>query len=167
MNWIALGAIAETVGVIAIFVSVIYVAVQIRQNTREISRSIEETRLAAFERNITSGNRAREMLILNPDLSEVFLTGLRKYQNLNPSEKFRFGMLLRNLFSELQGAYVRQLSVEHDPLSFEGTAGVVDDLIRNAGVREWLAKNAPDWRPEFREFVEQRLARFNDQAVQT
>ena len=62
MNWEAIGAVAETVGVVMIIVSLIYMAAQIRQNTHEVTRSIDATRLAAFERNIESGNRIREWL---------------------------------------------------------------------------------------------------------
>jgi hypothetical protein len=158
MNWLAVGAIAEAVGVVAIFVSLVYVAIQIRQNTRQISRSVDATRLAAFERNIESGNRIRELLMLHPQLSELFLRGLRSYRGLDSSEKFRFGMLLRNVFSAMQGAYIRQLSVEHDPLEFQGSARVIDEILVNPGAREFLEKNEPDWRPEFREFVNGRLA---------
>lgn len=158
MNWEAVGAIAEAFGAIAIFVSLVYVAVQIRQNTQQFSRSIEANQLAAFERNIESGNRIRELLILNPDLTELLLSGFKSYEDLSGPEKFRFGMLLRNIFSEMQGAYVRQLSVEHDPLEFEGSARVIDELLVNRGAREWLEANEPDWRPVFKEFVDQRLA---------
>ena len=63
MNWEAVGAIAETIGVIAILVSLVYVAIQIRQNTRQNALNVEATQLAAFERNIESGNRIRELLI--------------------------------------------------------------------------------------------------------
>ena len=81
MNWEAVGAIAEAVGVVAIFVSLIYVAVQIRQNTRQFSRSVEANQLAAFERNIESGNRIRELLILHPDLAQLLLNGYKSYKN--------------------------------------------------------------------------------------
>jgi hypothetical protein len=158
MNWEAVGAIAEAFGAIAIFVSLIYVAAQIRQNTQQFTRSVEANQLAAFERNIESGNRIRELLILNPDLTELLLRGFKSYENLSGPEKMRFGMLLRNIFSEMQGAYARQLSVAHDPLEFEGSARVIDEVLVNKGAREWLEANEPDWRPEFREFVDQRLA---------
>jgi hypothetical protein len=158
MNWEAVGAIAEAAGAIAIFVSLIYVAAQIRQNTQQFTRSVEANELAAFERNIASGNRIRELLILNPDLTELTLRGFKSYENLGSQDKMRFGMLLRNIFSEMQGAYVRQLFVAHDPTDFEGSARVIDELLANRGAREWLETNQPDWRPEFREFVHQRLA---------
>lgn len=158
MNWEAVGAIAEAAGAIAIFVSLVYVAAQIRQNTQQFARSVEANQLAAFERNIESGNRIRELLILNPDVSELLLKGLKSYEALQAKEKLRFGMLLRNIFSEMQGAYVRQLSVAQDPLEFEGSARVIDEILANKGAREWLATNEPDWRPAFREFVYERLA---------
>ncbi len=107
MNWEAVGAIAEASGAIAIFVSLVYVAAQIRQNTQQFARSVEANQLAAFERNIESGNRIRELLILNPDLTELLLRGFRSYAGLSAAEKMRFGMLMRNIFSEMQGAYVR------------------------------------------------------------
>lgn len=157
MNWEALGAIAEAVGAIAVFVSLVYVAVQIRQNTKQFSRSVEANQLAAFERNVESGNRIRELLILHPDLVQLLLSGFKDYEELKRSEKFRFGMLLRNIFSGIQGGYIRQLSVEHDPLEFEGTARLLDEILVNRGAREWLDDNEPDWRPAFRELVDRRL----------
>ena len=157
MNWEALGAIAESVGAIAVFVSLVYVAVQIRQNTKQFSRSVEANQLAAFERNVESGNHIRELLILHPDLAKLLLSGFKNYKELNGSDKFRFGMLLRNIFSGIQGGYIRQLSVEHDPLEFEGTARVLDEILVNRGAREWLDESDPDWRPAFRKLVDTRL----------
>lgn len=157
MNWDAIGAIAEMVGVVAIFVSLIYVAVQIRQNTEQLSRSAEAAELSAFERNIESGNGIRELLILHPDVSRLLLKGMKSYSALESLEKFRFGMLLRNLFSSSQGAYIRQISVRNDPNDSEGIGELVDSFLVNPGVQEWLKKSTPDWRPEFREFVNRRL----------
>jgi len=157
MNWEAVGAIAESVGAIAIFVSLVYVAMQIRQNTQQFSRSVEANELAAFERNIESGNRIRELLLRNPDLLELLLKGYKSYKNLNAAERVRFGLLLRNVFSAMQGAYIRQLFLKHDPLDFAGSAGVIDEILANRGAREWLETNEPDWRPVFRKFVDQRL----------
>jgi len=58
----------------------------------------------------------------------------------------------------MQGAYVRQQTINHDPDNFQASARLIDDMVANHGVREWLSRNEPDWRPDFREFVYQRLA---------
>ena len=160
MNWEAVGAISEAIGVVAILISLIYLAVQIRQSTQEFSRGIEATQLAAFESNIESGNRVREILLLNPDLIDLMTKGYASYTTLDTAAKIRFGLLLRNIFSSMQGAYIRHLSLENDTRGFEGSARLLDEILQNPGVREWLKGKKPDWRTEFHDLVDERLALF-------
>jgi len=160
MNWEAVGAISEAIGVVAILISLAYLAVQIRQSTREFSKGIEANQLAAFESNIESGNRIRELLILNPELFELLREGYASYKKLDTPAKLRFGMLIRNIFSSMQGAYIRHLSLQHDPEAFAGSIRMLDEVLQHRGVREWLESNNPDWRNEFRELVDQRVEAF-------
>ena len=158
------GAIGEIIGALAVVASLIYLAVQIRQNTRQISLSMDSAKLAAFERNVESGNRMREILILNPEVAELFISAMADYQSLSVTQKLRCDMLFRNMFSTLQGGYIRQLTVGGDPSGFEGPREVVDALLGSPGIRDWLNENSPDWRPEFTEFVLSRLARIQARA---
>ncbi len=150
-------AIAEIVGAVAVVASLIYLAVQIRQNTNGLSMSLRASELAAFERNVETGNRIREAFILNPEVTELYMRGLKAYNNLEGSDKMRFGMILGNVFSSLQGAYVRQLTYKNDPANFAGSERTLDSLIKCRGVREWLSHSNPDWRPEFAAMVKQRI----------
>lgn len=159
LNWEAIGSIAEVLGAIAIFVSLIYVAVQIRQNTEQSARNVHAMELAAIERNIESSIRIREMFILNPDVAELLRRGSVNYKELDAKDAFRFGLILRNIFSSIQGAYVRQTTLKHDPLEFSGTVRHIDELLEGPGVRDWLNSCEPDWRPAFAELVNSRLDR--------
>ena len=152
------GAIGEIVGALAVVASLIYLAMQIRQNTRQISLNLEASKLAAFEQNVESGNRTRELLITNPDVSELFLRGLADYAGLPSTDKFRCNMLFRNLLSAIQGGYIRQLTIGGDPQEFEGAKKLLDTLLVNPGVHQWLEEIEPDWRPEFAELVAARAA---------
>jgi len=152
------GALGDMIGGIAVVGSLVYLAIQIRQNTQQIARSIEATRLAALERNIESANRVREPLILNAEVAGLFLRGLGSYSELSGTDKFRFGLLLSSVLTAFQGAYLRSLSVGGDPMEFRGAARLVDSILENPGARAWLERNEPDWRPEFRQFVLDRLA---------
>lgn len=156
------GALGEVIGGVAVLFSLVYLAVQIRQNTKQISRSIQVTELDAFERNVASGNRFRELLILNPELSALLLRGLKSYDDLGGEEAFRFSMLMRNLFSEFHSVYIRQESLDSDPESFAGPRQLMDWFIAKPGVREWLngSEQEPDWRPSFKAFVDERRAAF-------
>ena len=153
------GAIGEIVGALAVVASLIYLAAQIRQNTRQISLGLESTKLAAFEQNVESGNRARELFITNPEITDLFLKGLADYRSLRSTEKFRCNMLFRNLFSGIQGGYIRQLTLDADPEGFKGIGKTLDSLLENPGIHQWLEEVEPDWRPEFVEFVTARIGR--------
>ena len=157
-------AIAEIVSAVAVVASLIYLAVQIRQNTHGLSMSLKSTELAAFERNVEAGNRIREIFILNSEFSELYARGLKSYADLGGSDKMRFGMVLSNVFSALQGAYIRQLTYGNDPANFSGSERMLDSLIKCRGVRDWLSSNDPDWRPEFAAIVQRRVKTFEDLA---
>lgn len=43
MNWVAITAVAEVVGVVAVLITLIYLAVQIKQNTAAVSTSTYES----------------------------------------------------------------------------------------------------------------------------
>ena len=83
--------------------------------------------------------------------------GLADYRNLPTTDRFRCNMLFRNLLSAIQGGYVRQLALGGDPEHFEGTAKMLDTLLRNPGIHQWLEDIEPDWRPEFAELVAARI----------
>lgn len=155
------GAIGEIVGALAVVASLIYLAAQIRQNTRQIKLSLESSKLAAFERNVESGIRARDVFVRSPEVTELFLKGMADYRSLPSNEKFRCNMLFRNLLSPIQAGYVRDLAIAGDPERFEGTTRTLDNLLRNPGIQQWLTDNQPDWRPEFAELVASRIAAFD------
>lgn len=157
-------AIAEIIGAVAVVASLVYLAVQIRQNTHGLSMSLKSTELAAFERNVEAGNRIREIFILNPEISELYLRGNRSYSDLGGIDQLRYGMVLSNVFSALQGAYIRQLTYGNDPANFAGSQRMLDSLIKCRGIREWLSSNRPDWRPQFAAMVKERVELFEDAA---
>ena len=66
MNWEAVSAIAEVVGVIAIVVSLIYVSIQIRQNTK-VARAATRQAIADSTENL--GND----LLNNGEIAEIFV----------------------------------------------------------------------------------------------
>ena len=157
MNWDAIGAIAETLGSIGVLISLFYLGTQIRLNTRQIKSSIEADHLSAFERNIEAGNRVREMFLVHPEIAELYDKGNRDYNSLNSVEKFRYQQLLRSIFSAIHGAFIRQQSTSHDPQGTAGIAKIVDETLQAPGARQYIGSVDVDWRPEFKQFVDQRL----------
>ena len=81
MNWEATSAVAEVIGVIAVVVSLIYLSVQIRQNTKVAKAA---TRQAIAE----STERLGDDLINNSDMAEIFVKHMSGGE-LSPVENLR------------------------------------------------------------------------------
>ena len=160
------GALGDMIGGAAVVASLIYLAIQIRQSTQQMAQNAAAMKLSAFERNIESANRMREPLILNPDLAGLFLRGLHDYVGLESLEKFRFGLLMRNILAEFQGAYLRHVAVRGEARELEETSRFIESVLVNPGARTWLSRNEADWRPEFRAFIAERLANLDRKAEQ-
>jgi len=94
MNWDAVGAISEIVGVVAIIASLIYVAIQIRQNT-DIARAtiVHETSV--------SFSRFHELLSADAELAGVYIRGV-KGEELTEIETRRFISLIEITMAYLE-----------------------------------------------------------------
>ncbi len=156
-----LGNLGEFVGAIAVVITLVYLALQIRQNTAHLSQNTRAVQLSALQANVESGNRVRELLILNPEVAELYLKGLQGYSQLDRPERLRFGMLVENLLGALQASYDRYVGLEIDPGRVEGIAKMLDSMLVYPGVREWWSRNRADQRSEFHELVRERLARLD------
>ncbi|MFT4799432.1 MAG: hypothetical protein ACJAYE_003628 [Candidatus Azotimanducaceae bacterium] len=65
MNWDAVGAVAELVGAAGVIVTLIYLATQVRQNTKSISTS-------SFQATTDALNQVNALIADNSDLAEIF-----------------------------------------------------------------------------------------------
>jgi len=81
VTWEAIGTIAEIVGVIAVIATLVYLAIQVKDNTR-VARSA--TRQAIAETTMSIGRD----LVENKELAEIFLKDLRE-QDLDPVDQLR------------------------------------------------------------------------------
>jgi len=158
LNLQDLGNLGEFVGAIAVVATLVYLALNIRQNTAHLSQNTRAVQLSALQADGESTNRVRELLILNPELSDLYLKGLRGYSELELSDRLRFGMLLENFLKTTEATYVRRFVIDVYPDSSEGVIRALDFLFAHAGVREWWNRNREAHRPVFRDFVDDRLA---------
>jgi len=68
MNWDAVGAVGEIVGALAVFLTLAYLAIQIRQNTRAVQSS-------AIDSSINRISAMRQSLSENTELATLYLKG--------------------------------------------------------------------------------------------
>src|SRR5262245_51786326 len=99
MNWDAISAVAELVGSLAVIATVGYMAVQIRQNSKLVASSVEES--------IRDGlNETTRILASDRETARVFWAGLADRASLAEEERFQFDALLSLTFAGQQQAFV-------------------------------------------------------------
>lgn len=89
MNWDAISAIGEIVGAVAVVLTLVYLTVQIRQNTAVVSTATQDSITAGF-------NSVNQAVIADSDLAGIFLRGTAEPDSLTPEEAVRFSFLMRS-----------------------------------------------------------------------
>jgi len=102
MNWEAIGALGEIVGAAAVVVSIVYLSVQIKSNTRAMKAS------AGFDAT-HSWATTNEQVMLFPDEMLVSIPRVldpdESLENFSAAEQTRIRLMFRSLFQKLEGQY--------------------------------------------------------------
>ncbi len=97
MEWEAATGISDIVGTIAVIVSLAYLGLQIRQNTRSIEGSTEQSLMTA----------EMEVYALIAQHAGVYRRGCANLSDLDPDEAVVFEQLVLAVMSQLYGAFVQ------------------------------------------------------------
>ncbi len=98
MNWDALGAIGEVVGAAAVIITLAYLAVQIRQNTRMNASALRQSFYDYTTRQMLHGTDSTELSAL---MAKASMTN----EPLLPGEKIQILRLFQAVFVGYQGAF--------------------------------------------------------------
>ncbi len=153
MDLDALGNIGDFVGGVAVIATLFYLAVQIRQNTRQVTQSVELARAATIKGATTIGPTLLG-IAQDPELARILYAGLADYSALAGEERMRFTMVLGALVSPMA-----QHTLEIDALGFDGDRRFADQTVAlgnfllTPGGREWWTRNSAQYPPAFQDFV--------------
>ena len=147
-----LGSLGELVAAIATVATLIYLALQIRQNTAA-------TRAASFHAVTDARNQVNFTVTQNAELARIFVLGCADRSSLSPEDRVRFDFTCLS--------YVHVVETMHYQASVGvGEKGLVEaeertllDLISTPGVREWWLENPYAFGPEFRSYMEEFVAK--------
>ena len=91
MNWDAIGAVGELIGAIAVLITLVYLAIQVKA-MRDMNKKI------AIDGTYTKFNDMRQPLFQNPEVASLILNGLNNPDDLNSRDQFRFMLFCETLF---------------------------------------------------------------------
>jgi hypothetical protein len=127
LNWDAIGAVGETLGAIAVVVSLIYLALQIRQN----SRIVKGTSVQAITQTIQTELR------WSSDEGEAMLKILTDTDSLSPLEAFKIGEWATAAMWARQNEFIQYQQKLIDDDVWHGSRGILENTLAIPWMRTW------------------------------
>jgi hypothetical protein len=143
VNWDAIGALAEVAGALGVIASLVYLAIQIRQNTR----SARET---AWHSGLRELQQFRSLIAQDPEVARIYREGLRDLKSLSDDDRWRFGALMQSIFSVFETAF-RTRKEGRFPDQLDNVVWIAS----RPGAREWWSKGKRLYSPEFQRLVDE------------
>ena len=151
MNWEAIAAIAEALGVIGVIVSIVYLSIQVRH-----SNQVSED--AAFKNTLALGISSHHEMIEGANGNAV-IKGLINYEELSGHEKLVFDSVITSWFTVVASAlFSRELGFIDD--KHTETLG---NLLRSRffpyrGIHSWWRESKEIFSPEARRWFEEQMS---------
>jgi hypothetical protein len=162
MNWEAIGTVAEVVGAVAVVVSLVYLAAQIRQNTRQVEEQGRAQRFAALGVLFDNWRNFRTNIISDRKLANIWRCGNEDPSQLDEDDRVIFDFLMVDL---IWGFAANWMMGVDEGLGSYLRDDIADNLLVYAspGFRVWWQTNPhrEEYPRDFTIFVEDLLSRPN------
>ena len=136
MNWQAIGAIGEVVGGLAVIFSLVYLAFQVRQSTRQMFESSRDAHLNAIGVTLQGFSRWRALLS-NSENAELWIRGCQSYSSLSEAEQLQFRCLIEELFFTYQALHQRMQESVYDNEPWNRQRESLAAILVTPGGTEW------------------------------
>jgi hypothetical protein len=150
VNWEALSAIGEIVGAVAVLVTLVYLAVQIRQNTAAL-------RSAATQGAHDQVADLYRMLSTDSDLAMIFVRGCRSPDQLSDTETAKYFSLLMQVLFYVQNWHSQTRDGLMDNDLLHSWAKVLTDISKTPGFQRFWEQRQHIYSAALRRYVEDEV----------
>ena len=155
MNWEMLAAIGQLTTVLIGLPSLMYLAIQIREQTKERRHAAINTLAGQWSELVTSLNDSAEF-------SAIYLRGLQSFHELDPVSKVRFSAFFGRFFKNFEGMYFYRLGGVLGSSSWGEIERTMTDLLAYPGTRAWWETRKHWHADEFARVVDEIIAQGNE-----
>jgi len=150
MNWDAIGAVAELLGALGVIASLLYLAVQIRENSRVVQASASQA--------VADSAQARLLAVAqSPSLASTLAKLAERPAELSPAELLQANYLRTASFKGFENQFFQ---FRRGLLAEDIWKGYEFFLVANLlapDVRDWWKRSKAGFDPAFRDHVEALL----------
>jgi hypothetical protein len=152
MNWAMLTAIGQLATVIIGVPSIIYFAIQLREQNRE-------RRQSAVNALTEQWGELTKALHENPEFTALFLRGVQSFHDLDAVSKLRFSAFQNRFFKNFEGMYYSKREGILNTELWDEIDRTMSDFLAYKGIQEWW-QTRRHWHTEaFARVVEDIIAR--------
>lgn len=145
MNWEAIGAVGELIGAVAVVATLIYLAVQIRQNTK----SVQSTNFSTWMDAIHGINH------VHIEIADFLDDALYARRELTPDEYWKFHIHQAQFYYAIEAAYLFHMNGTVDDKFFESRMRSGKYSLSLPGSKSWWVEWAERLYDErFIEYIE-------------
>jgi hypothetical protein len=152
-----LGNIGEFVGATGVVASLIYLALQIRQSSHQISENTNSVLGSVENEDARASSDFLQTLADSPALSRVWRLGHSEPSKLTEDESTQFVMLMGSAFYRLAGSFAQYrrglLSVD----SWEPYDRLISRYLQSPAVIEWWSRGDVPFARSFIDYVDARI----------
>jgi hypothetical protein len=152
MNWEMLAAIGQLAAVIVGIPSLIYLALQIRAQTKE-------RRQAAVHALTEQWGDVAAAVHNSAETAAIYLRGLDSFSDLDPVSKLRFSAFFHRLLNVFEGMYFSHCQGMLADSSWAAVERTLGDMIAYPGLQQWWDTRRHWHTEEFSRAVDAIIAR--------
>ena len=130
MNWEMLTAIGQIAAVCSGIPSIIYFALELREQTRE-------RRQAAVNALTVQWGELTKSLHENAEFASLYLRGVQSFHDLDAVSKLRFSAFLNRFFKNFEGMYYSRREGILSSELWEEIDRTMSDFLAYKGIHEW------------------------------
>ncbi len=151
MNWSQIGSIGEAVGAIGVIGSLIYLAIQVRANSKGLFTSTRES-------TFNSLKEWNYWVMADPDLAWIFQQGSKDYNSLDQKERARYVHVMYSFYKLFENIYLHYEAKSIPEEVWRYNARMFKAYATQPGANNYYSLRKPIFDPRFCKIVDDMTA---------
>jgi len=146
MNWEAIATVAEVIGAIGVVASLLYVGIQIRQNS-------ETTKAATIAQVLDQSASVSLIMAADKAVASVFARGLEEPSSLEKDERAQFRQIMFALFRRYENSEYQFHQGLLPPENWQALKANMASVVGTPGFQWWWERAQPGISPRIQALV--------------
>ena len=146
-----LGSLGELIAAVATVATLVYLAIQLKQNTRAL-------RSQTFQQSSMDMSLTANAISSDGELARIVVKASKSLAAVSPEERIRFPFWMVVALRRFEAIYVQGIYGSIDQIRIEGFERSILTLISSGGPAEWWHSSKTAFSSDFVKYADERLS---------